>query len=104
MLGLPIIPLLIMSSLILLTVFFGLKFYGLYSLIVPLILILILFILRIKCMDDSRALSFLVWDFKGLLYRLRSGSSVVSFTSTVSNEKRRKEHVCDWFKDNTTSR
>lgn len=99
--GIPIIPLIMLLCLALMSAAFGFIFLGvLKGMIVPSIILLILFITRIKCMDDSRAMRSFYWDLKGALYRLASRSVIISFTSISNSEKRRKENVLDWFKHN----
>nr|WP_017111676.1 VirB3 family type IV secretion system protein [Vibrio tasmaniensis] len=99
--GVPIITLLIFLCLILITGFGGILLLGIgKGLIVPIILALLLFCIRIKCMDDSRAMEGVWWDVKGAMTRLTCQSSVTSFTSTNDSPKRRKEHVREWIKNN----
>ncbi len=102
--GVPIITLLIFLCLILTTGFGGILLFGIgKGLIIPIILGVLLFSVRIKCMDDSRAMEGVWWDVKGAISRLICQSSVTSFTSTNDSLKRRKEYVREWIKNNTTN-
>lgn len=102
--GVPIITLLIFLCLILITGFGGILLFGIgKGLIIPIILGVLLFSVRIKCMDDSRAMEGVWWDVKGAISRLICQSSVTSFTSTNDSLKRRKEYVREWIKNNTTN-
>ena len=69
--GVPIITLVVFLFLILVTGFLGGVMIGAYGLIIPLILICVLFWIRIQCMDNSRAMESLWWDFKGWITRLQ---------------------------------
>lgn len=102
--GVPIITLLIFLCLILITGFGGILLFGIgKGLIIPIILGILLFCVRIKCMDDSRAMEGVWWDIKGAISRLICQSSITSFTSTNDSLKRRKENVREWIKNNTTN-
>ena len=100
--GVPIITLLTFLCLILITGFGGILLLGIgKGLIIPIILGFILFCIRIKCMDDSRAMEGVWWDVKGAMSRLICQSTVTSFTSIDNSPKRRKENVREWIKNNT---
>ncbi len=102
--GVPIITLLIFLCLILITGFGGILLFGLVrGLIIPIILGIVLFSIRIKCIDDSRAMDGLLWDVKGAISRFSCQNSVTSFTSTKDSLKSRREIVSDWFKNNRTN-
>ena len=97
--GVPIITLVIFLCLILVSAFGGVLLFGFAKgLIVPIILCTILFTIRIKCMDDSRAVDAFAWDMKGVITRIICRSSVTSYTSTDDSPKRRKEKISDWYK------
>lgn len=100
--GVPIITLLILLSLMLVTGIVGIVLMGLgKGLILPALLGFLLFLIRLKCMDDSRAMESVWWESKGALSRVLCQSSVASFTSTTDSEKKRKDSVIDWFKNHT---
>ena len=102
--GVPVITLVTFLCLMLLTGFAGIATLGIMKgMIFPTLLALILFFIRLVCIDNSRAMESLWWDIKGTLFRLRCQSSVVSFTSTDNSLKKRKEHIIEWFKNNTFS-
>jgi type IV secretory pathway VirB3-like protein len=103
--GIPIIPLISLLGLAAVTAALGFIFLGvLKGLIVPTIILAGLFVIRVKCMDDSRAMKSIFWDLKGIFYRLSSGSLIVSFTSISNSDQRRKENVIEWFKNNPDTR
>lgn len=100
--GVPIITLLIFLCLILVTGFGGLYFFDVKKgLFIPCILGVVLFLIRLKCMDDSTALDRIPWDIKALFNRLMCGSNVISLTSTDNSINRRRENVREWIKNNT---
>lgn len=100
MCGIPIIPLVLLLCLILITFALGIILFGfLKSFIMPVILLFVLFYIRFKCEDDSRAMGLFLWDIKGLFLRLSSGSFIISFTSTFDSNKRREKNVNEWFKN-----
>ena len=100
--GVPIIMLLVFLCLILITGGAGLLLFGpSIGLIIPAILSVLLFCIRIMCMDNSRAMDGVWWNIKGALTRLICQSSVTSFTSTNDSQKGRRENVREWFKNNT---
>lgn len=99
--GIPIVTLVIFICLIMVTGFGGVVLFGAAKgAIIPLMLCLVLFVIKIKCESDSRAMEALWFDIKGALYRLRCGSKVLSFTSTDDSPTRRKANVREWFKNN----
>ena len=101
--GVPIITLLTFLCLILITGFGGILLFGMgKGLITPIILGFILFFIRIKCMDDSRAMEGVWWDIKGSINCLICQSTVTSFTSIDDSAKRRRGNVREWIKNNTT--
>ena len=103
--GVPIIMLLVFLCLILITGGAGILMFGpRVGLIIPTILSVLLFFIRIRCMDNSRAMDEIWWDIRGGLTRLICQSSVASFTSTNDSQKRRRENVRDWLKNNTVGR
>ncbi len=100
--GIPIITLVIFMCLIMLTGFGGVMMLGVKALVIPLILLVILFGVKVKCESDSRAMEAVWWDIKGGFYRLRCRSSVTSFTSSpVHTIARRQKNVVEWVKNNT---
>lgn len=101
MLGVPVIVLLLCGSGILITGFVGLMALGVKGLIFPLIIVAFLIYLRIKTEEDSRAIEDIKWDIKGLFYRIKSRSRIVSFSSLDETPIRRKKDVAEWFKNNT---
>jgi low affinity Fe/Cu permease len=101
MAGIPILTLIIFLCLITVTAIGGLLIFGdERTLIIPTILSFMLFAVKVACTDDSRAMDKLAWDIRGMFYRLRCQSKIVSFTSTDTSEKRRKKNVHEWFKNN----
>ena len=102
--GVPVITLVALLCLMLLTGFAGVATLGMTKgLIFPALLTILLFFIRIVCIDNSRAMESLWWDIKGTLFRLRCQSSIVSFTSTDDSIKKRRQNVIEWFKNNTVS-
>jgi hypothetical protein len=105
MAGIPILTLILFLCLITVSVVVGLLVFGdVRTLIIPTILIFMLFAVKVACTDDSRAMDKLGWDIKGMFYRIRCQSKIVSFTSTDASESRRKNNVREWFKNNSTNR
>lgn len=98
--GIPIPALIACLLLALVTGFLGFSILGLKGLVFPVLVLGVIFVLRIKCQKDSRALEVLKWDFLGLLIRVINKSKVISFGSIEPNGKRRKKDVAEWFKNN----
>nr|WP_319552176.1 conjugal transfer protein TraD [uncultured Vibrio sp.] len=101
MLGIPIIPLIMGALLMLITGWIGLSFFGVKGLVFPAFIALGLLYIRIRSMEDSRAIDDMKWEAKGFLTRLRCQSNTISFTSIDNHPFRRKQHVSEWFKNNT---
>ncbi|WP_321273661.1 conjugal transfer protein TraD [uncultured Vibrio sp.] len=101
MLGIPIIPLIMGALLMLITGWIGLSFFGVKGLVFPAFIALGLLYIRIRSMEDSRAIDDMKWEAKGFLTRLRCQSNTISFTSIDNHPFRRKQHVSEWLKNNT---
>lgn len=101
MLGIPIIPLIMGALLMLITGWIGLSFFGVKGLVFPAFIALGLLYIRIRSMEDSRAIDDMKWEAKGFLTRLRCQSNTISFSSIDNHPFRRKQHVSEWFKNNT---
>ena len=101
MLGIPIIPLIMGALLMLITGWIGLSFFGVKGLVFPAFIALGLLYIRIRSMEDSRAIDDMKWEAKGFLTRLRCQSNTISLTSIDNHPFRRKQHVSEWFKNNT---
>ena len=101
--GVPIITLVVFLFLILITGFLGAVVVGLYGLIIPFILVCILFWIRGQCLENSRAMESVWWDFKGWLTRLQCRSSITSFTSTDNSLTKRREVIREWFNTNSNN-
>ncbi|EOV0110336.1 conjugal transfer protein TraD [Vibrio parahaemolyticus] len=99
--GIPVIVLVTGCGAMLLTGFFGCLLFGAKGLVLPALIAGVLFYVRIRCMDDSRATEDMKWELKGFLTRLRCQSNTISFTSIDDNPLRRKQHVSEWFKNNS---
>ena len=99
--GIPVIVLVSGCGAMLLTGFFGCLLFGAMGLVLPALIALGLLYIRIRCMDDSRATVDMKWELKGFLTRLRCQSTTISFTSIDDNPLRRKQHVSEWFKNNS---
>ncbi len=98
MFGVPIITLMIFLLLMLLSGFGGVAMFGALGLIPVGVLFAGLFVIRIKCMSNTRAMEEVRWELKGAWLRLRCRASVVSFTAFHGPITRRKHHVREWFK------
>ncbi|MGF1872003.1 conjugal transfer protein traD [Photobacterium indicum] len=102
--GVPIILLVATMGVMLITGFAGVLWLGFgLGMIIPSVLALGLFIVRVRCMDNSRAMDALQWELKGVWGRIRCRSSVTSFTSTNNATAKRKAHALEWFKNNTVN-
>ena len=101
MFGLPIIPLLILLIAMVASFFAGIFWLGLVGLVFPVFFAGVLFTLRLMCMEDSRAIESLKWDFRGGLSRLLCRSSIVSLSSTNDTQQRRKAYVSQFLKDHS---
>ncbi|WP_372378896.1 conjugal transfer protein TraD [Vibrio natriegens] len=101
MLGIPIIPLIMGALLMLIIGWVGLSFFGVKGLVFPAFIVSGLLYIRIRSMEDSRAIDDMKWEAKGFLTRLRCQSNTISFTSIDNHPFRRKQHVSEWFKNNT---
>ncbi|WP_434529571.1 conjugal transfer protein TraD [Vibrio sp. K4] len=99
--GIPVIALVTGCGAMLLTGFLGCLFFGAKGLVLPALIAATLLYIRIRCMDDSRATEDMKWELKGFLTRLRCQSTTISFTSIDDNPLRRKQHVSEWFKNNS---
>lgn len=99
--GIPIIPLVLFLCLILTTAFVGGFLFGIYGLIIPLFLICVLFWIRIQCLEDSRAMESVWWDFKGWITRVQCRSTITSLTSTDASIKKQREVIREWFNINS---
>jgi len=99
--GVPILTLISFLGTMLLTGALGIAFWGFpKGIIIPLLLGVGLFVVRVKCMDDSRAMEDVVWDIKGAMARLRCRSTVTSFTSIDESDKNRRERIHEFYKFN----
>jgi type IV secretion system protein VirB3 len=99
--GVPIITLISFLVAMLFTFVLGMLFMGLLQgLIIPIILACILFMIRVKCMDDSRAMEGVMWDLKGALTRLQCRSTITSFTSNDTSISKRREQINEFYKLN----
>ncbi|UJF17257.1 conjugal transfer protein traD [Vibrio sp. SS-MA-C1-2] len=88
--GVPILTLLTFLCFMLITGFGGMMLFGFAKgLIIPSLLAMLLFFIRIKCIDDSRAMEGLKWDINSLFYRMLCRSSVISFSATDETNKQR---------------
>ena len=97
--GVPIIALVSFLVAILFTGVIGVSWLGFpRGIILPLILAGLLFTVRVMCMDDSRAMEGVLWDFKGALTRLLCRSTVTSFTSTNDSKAKRREQIHEFYK------
>ncbi|AIW17513.1 conjugal transfer protein traD (plasmid) [Vibrio tubiashii ATCC 19109] len=103
MFGVPVIAFVVLTLLILVTGVFGFILFGIYSLIVPIFLIACLIGIRFECAEDSRAVEWMKWDFKGWLDRLKCRSNVTSFTSNVDHLKSQEAVLREWLKHNSTT-
>ncbi|MGR5514049.1 conjugal transfer protein TraD [Vibrio harveyi] len=101
MLGIPIFPLVMGGIAMLLLGWIGLFFFGAKGLFFPAFIALGLLYIRIRSEEDSRAIDEMKWEAKGFLTRLRCQSNTISFTSIDNHPFRRKQHVSEWFKNNT---
>lgn len=100
--GIPTITLIVFLILMLITATLGIILYGIYNgIIIPFLLSILLFMIRIKCMDDSRAIDGIMWDIKGIFIRIACHSNVISLTSFDIRDKKRKELIYDFYKINT---
>ncbi|MCG9625410.1 conjugal transfer protein TraD [Vibrio mediterranei] len=99
--GIPVIALVMGCGAMLLTGFGGLAFFGAKGLVLPAFFALGLLYIRIRSMEDSRAIEDIQWELKGLLTRLRCQSTTLSFTSMDNQTAKRKSHVSEWFKNNS---
>ena len=85
-LGIPMMLLVVALPLILMTTLIGLWLIGIYGLLIPVFLVALLIMIRAECQQDSRAVSWKIWDAKSLFDRARCGSNVASYTSNVSKQ------------------
>ncbi|CNK25799.1 Type IV secretory pathway%2C VirB3-like protein [Yersinia aldovae] len=94
--GIPLIPLVIGLFLIIIggVLFFFL--FGLYGLILPLSVAVVLLFLKAICELDPNALESYLWRFKGWLLRFKQKGDVFIFTS--GNEGFKKKHAKRIFK------
>ncbi|WP_261887508.1 conjugal transfer protein TraD [Vibrio aerogenes] len=102
--GIPVITLVIGFALVLLTTVLALLTVGLTGLVVPALILFGLLYIRIRCAEDSRATEEMRWELKGMQIRLMCRSNMISFTSIDESERRRKEDVSEWIKNNTSDR
>lgn len=97
--GVPVITLFLCIVAMLITGVIGVALGGLIKgMVVPLLLGVVVFVIRVKCMDDSRAMEDVMWDLKGALTRLICRSNVTSFTSTNDSLAKRKEDIREFYK------
>jgi type IV secretion system protein VirB3 len=102
--GVPILILISLGFLIVLSAFIGAILLGDWrALIVPVLLALIVLFIKVACMDDSKAVESLKWNFKGVWTRILCKSRVASYSSIDSDQIKRKEIVYEWFKYTTYS-
>ena len=105
MAGVPVITLIIIITLILFTGVIGILTMGLIKgVITPLLLCALLFYIRVKCIDDSRAMEGVMWDLKGALSRLKCRSNVTSFTSIDESDKKRRSQINEFYQLNNISK
>ncbi|WP_199481226.1 conjugal transfer protein TraD [Vibrio owensii] len=101
MLGIPIFPLVMGGIAMLFVGWIGVFFFGTKGLVFPAFIALGLLYIRVRSEEDSRAIDDMKWEAKGFLTRLRCQSNTISFTSIDNHPFRRKQHVSEWFKNNT---
>jgi len=98
--GVPIITLVILLILTLVTAALGIITLGFFKgIIAPIICVGTLFVIRVMCMDDSRAMEDVYWNARGLLSRLKCRSNVISYSSDDGTVTRRRETINDFFKN-----
>ena len=97
--GVPVVTLFLFIVAMLITGVFGIALLGaVKGMVIPLILGATVFVIRVKCMDDSRAMEGVAWDLKGALTRIKCRSNVTSFTSTNDSLAKRKEDIREFYK------
>lgn len=101
--GIPIIVLVLGCALMLITAVLGGLVFGIKGLVIPSLILLGLIYVRIRCEKDSRAAEDIKWELKAFLTRIQCQSNTISYTSIDNNPIRRKKHVSEWFKNNTTN-
>jgi type IV secretory pathway VirB3-like protein len=98
--GIPIITLVILLCVALAFAAIGMKMFGIVGLMPSMIVLFVLFIIRVLCQDDSRALDRICWNIKSAWYRFRCRSTITSFTSVCSSTTKRKQNAREFFKNN----
>ncbi len=100
-LGIPIIVLVFGLLAILLSAILSIVTVGIKGLVIPALFVFLLIYVRIRCEHDSRAIEDIYWDIRGGLVRIVSQSRIVSFSYIDDTERKRKQHVSEWLKNNT---
>jgi len=105
MFGIPILPFILIMVSMVITGFGGYAYFeSPKAFIIPLILLMVLFVIRLYCMDNSRAMESMWWDLKGGIAKLRCKSSITSYSSNIENQKTKEAVINAWFKNNSIER
>jgi len=98
--GIPIITLVILLCVALALAAIGMKLFGIVGLMPSMLVLFVLFVIRVLCQDDSRALDRIAWSLKATWYRFKCRSTITSFTSVCSSTTKRKQNAREFFKNN----
>lgn len=97
--GIPVLTLVGFSFAIILSSIIGLIALPIQlALIIPAILCMVLFGIKLMCEEKSNAMDDLVWSLKGALLRFKQQSIVISVSSHADSERIKREKINEFFK------
>ena len=89
--GIPLMPFLFGAFLSVFLGFPALMMWGIVGILIPAVVFLGLFILKLLCEDDPNAIDVIRWKIKGYFLRVRLGGKVMSFHSLRDNKEEKKD-------------
>ena len=89
--GIPLMPFLIGAFLAVFLGFPALMMWGVVGILIPAVIFLGLFVLKLLCEDDPNAIDVIQWKIKGYFLKFRIGGKIMSFHSLRDNKEEKKD-------------
>ncbi|WP_394213464.1 conjugal transfer protein traD [Enterovibrio calviensis] len=103
--GVPTITLISLMCFTLFSLILGVWLVGaIAGLVLPALSLALIFVIKFKCEEDSRAVDEWMWELKGAYLRALCQSSIASFSSYEESARKRRKHVQQFFKDHPDCR
>lgn len=97
--GVPVMVLISFIFAVIFTLFLGFIIgWGVFSFIIPFILLSILFFLKIKCETNDKAIDIMKLDLMGLFLMIKSGGGIISLTANQYSKKEKEKNVKEFIK------